>query len=108
MKAFYLNYRILSWLYVCPPKEPISPWMKFRSILLASIVIITFIIISVLSAISTRYNFPDNLEIALFSISHLVPTVTQFYTLIVAYLLRDELAEIFPKYQRIIDKCKFS
>lgn len=108
MRPLNLNYQLWWWLCVCPPqdKEKESFWIKFRNIFFSLVIIASLIIMFISGAIFFRDHFFVNLEIALYSLLHTLSTSTQFYSFVVAYILRKKVTEIFSIYQEIFNRCK--
>lgn len=106
MKPLVTNYRVLTWLCVCPPQDAISWSRKLAYItLIIAISMGSVIIIATSVAFFTRA-LPVDLEQCLFSLDQIVGYFGLTYLIVVAFFLRREIAELFGSLGRIYEASK--
>lgn len=97
MKPLRTNQRVLMWLCGVPPNESDSKRKKTAFVTLTLSVIIGHLFLVVAGAVFIYRNVSDNLEEALFSLFHTLPTASMLYQSVVTVFLCRELAGIFEE-----------
>lgn len=104
MKPLVTNYRVLTWLCVCPPEESINRRRKLVYIPLISSILIGNIFFVWTSIVFFTKTVSVNLEASLFSLLQILAFSNIIYLIIVASILRRQIAGLFSGLSRIYDE----
>lgn len=108
MKPLFTNYRVLTWLCVCPSAENESWWKKLAYIIFMTLIFTVNFGIFLTSAAFCLKSLELKLDLqeTLFAIMQAVGFWSLWYLMIVALILRHQINGIFTDLSRIYDKSK--
>lgn len=106
LKPLKTNYRVLTWLCVCPPEESISWRKQLVYISLISTILIGFIIILMTSAAFLIENMSVDLEKSLYALAQIDTYFGITYTITMALFLRQEITGLFNSLSHIYAESK--
>lgn len=103
MEAFKTNKRIFAWLNIYPSSENPRPFIKCLRILNTALIILTEFLALVASALFI-FKFVDrDLENCLYALFQVAALFSMIYMWIVAFCLRNSIADIFAQFQTFYD-----
>lgn len=106
MKPLVTNYRVLTWLCVCPSEVPISWGRKLAYICLITSIFIACVYATLASAAFLIKNLSVDLEESLYSFAQMAGYIAATYLIIVALFLRQEITKLFAGLSRIYAESK--
>lgn len=107
IKPLQTNRLIMTWLCLCHEDEATSKWKKLAYIICALTLSFAFFSMSVVSVTFVVKYFKVDLEEALYAVFQVSGYFAQIYTMISAFILRNEISGIFLKLYDIYDACKY-
>lgn len=96
---------MLTWVCVYPAKETTTKRQKLNHVLFTATIIATEIIFLLSSAAFIYVNASESLKIIIYAMAEIVGIVTNMYPLLVLYLLRHDLVEMFQCVSNIFNEC---
>lgn len=106
MKPLVTSYRVLIWLSVCPPEEPIDGRKKlahFLPILIISMINVTFV---TASGICIHSTLSGSMKETLFAFAQFASFSGITYLIIAALTLRHSITVLFGSLSRIYQESK--
>lgn len=104
MKPLNLSYRIFVWLSMCHTENKASRWTKIIRFGLFLAIVTNFSLVFLSSVLFCQQNMFNNLEIAIFAIFQMIAAATLIHSMVTAYVLREEITNIFKSLQQIYDE----
>lgn len=101
MIAFKTNYRVLTWLCVCPLDESTSERLKILIRVFAMSVFLANVCATATAVAFFRRSISIDMEGSLYSLVQIAGSSSTTYTMIVAFILRTQITEIFMKLSKI-------
>lgn len=106
MKVLEHSYQILVLLCVCPPDDPTNKWIQRRNAILAVLTIVLIMVPNVASIIFMVQYFTIDLASAFCACYQAAALTKCIYTLIVAYIIRNEVKKAFDALQAFYESSK--
>lgn len=106
MKPLVTNYRILTWLWVCPSEEKISWCCQFAHISLVSSIFFANVLLIICSLLYFYETVSVDLSKSLYAFGQIIGFISVTYMVIVALILRGKITELFRSLSRIYERSK--
>lgn len=106
MKPLEKNYKTFTLLGICPPAKSISFWMKLQIVIVSILCPTVECIALISSSVFVSNSFSNDLSNAICATFQIAAVVAALNALIMAYIKRNDLHEIFVDFQIFYDARK--
>lgn len=107
MQVMKYNKIIFSWLCLCPDGNESSILIRLSKILTCGGVLAIEFLTFISSILFIIYNLQVNIEACLYALFQVAALFSVLYMWVVAFILRNNVAETFWKFQKIHDLSNF-
>lgn len=100
------SFQMFTYLCICPTEPSTKRWIKIRNISIAIVTMLALCTSNIASMVFVKNNIFTDLPDALYGVLQVAPLTAVIYTFAMAYVLRDDIQNVFVAYQQFYDFSK--
>lgn len=101
MKPLETNRRLFTWLCICPPEINTSTKEKLSYVAFTFSIFLAIIGVTIASTVFFLQIVSIDLEISIFALSQIINSISIAYVMVVIYIVRNRINDIFSGLTRI-------